>query len=160
MIEEIRHIYKQLLASGGGLQAVPLELLWLLVIVGAAGAVFLLLRLSNWRLRRRFEALARLTDIEVRLTDRFAEIEAVYEFRFRGRVYHGSGVLPLHAFVPGEAWLGQHPDLDAPVLVVSGTVYVGEEAIEHTLLSARSSVPVRFLSADPTRNSPMVEALR
>lgn len=158
MREAFQQIHSLLLRAGGGLQILPLELLWLLLLVGAAGAVFLVLKLANWRLRRSFEAMARITDVEIRLEPQGIEIGALYQFRFRGRPYRGSGTVPLHAFLPPDAWIGSHPVLDVPVLHVDGSVLVGEEAIEHLILSLRASVPVRFLSADPTRNAPMVEA--
>lgn len=158
MREAFQQFQKALSQVGSGLEILPLELLWLLLLLGAAGAVFLMLKLANWRLRRSFEAMARITDVEIRLEPKGIEVGALYEFRFRGRPYHGSGTVPLHALLPPEAAIGTHPLLDVPVLQVDGSVFVGEEAIEHLILSLRASVPVRFLSADPTRNSPMVEA--
>ncbi|MBW7858728.1 MAG: hypothetical protein H3C43_10670 [Leptonema sp. (in: Bacteria)] len=126
---------------------------WLLIVVIGAACIFVLLRFMNWRLKRSFQAVAQINSINFHyLKD--DDLELDYEFRYRGKLYTGKGRLSISSFaIPSESIkLTIHSTLDLPVLYFRNSVYVGDEAIEYTLLSMRSTLRIRFLSADPSRN--------
>lgn len=134
------------------------QTVWLLFVVMAAVCIFALLRFMNWRLKRSFQAVAEIKSINLSyLKD--SELELEYEFKYHGKLYNGKGRLLVDSFaIPSESVkLTVNDSLDLPVLYFRNSVYVGDEAIEHTLLNMRSTLRIRFLSADPSRNFPVPE---
>lgn len=134
--------------------------MWASGLVCAGLLLWIVLRFYNWRLKRSFQAVAEIRSIRT-LADT-GELELDYEFRHRGHVYSGKGRLSpaeLLNVTDPEPVLRHSTELDLPVLQWKGRTYVGNEAIEHVLISERPVLRIRFLSADPSRNFPVPSIL-
>lgn len=83
-----------------------------------------------------------------------------YTFDVSGRGQPGRSVVPLrhfiHSIIPPGPVIIYDVRVNMPVLIADETRVVGDEAIEHQLLTANAKVPVLYSPSDPSRSQAAV----
>ncbi|MCR9145317.1 MAG: hypothetical protein NXI24_23965 [bacterium] len=134
---------------------------WLVYAVVPAASLVVLLLL----IQRRFARNALVRSEIMRLTPFFhpdhpvrAEwLKCDYRFSVRGEVFDGNCLVPLHVFLtsPEQVAIWMDSRLNMPVLFHEGQRLVGDEPIEHYLLTHRDSIRIRYRTRNPMHNMPL-----
>lgn len=77
-----------------------------------------------------------------------------YHYFVKKKKYNGSCKIPFSFLLDNNHFIQLYlnQELDLPVLQINQEVIVGNEAIEHKLLSVMPYIPIRYLTSDPSRN--------
>lgn len=81
-------------------------------------------------------------------------LNLTYQYKVKKKVYYGNTKIISNFFLEDSNLfnLYYNVDLDMPVLQMDQEYYIGNEAIEHKLMSSIPVIPIRYLISDPSRS--------
>jgi hypothetical protein len=77
-----------------------------------------------------------------------------YRYTVKKKEYEGYCKIPFSLLtdINNNVELYYNYDLNMPILQINQEYYVGNEVIEHKLMSIIPYIPIRYLTSDPSRN--------